>query len=82
MSTLLLLSLRLLAQSDSAQAPVRAAPAANLPTPVMFEDSRCLLGFCPLSDRRGRWPPGVMFLATGLVAVGVAGLVPRENQRR
>lgn len=79
MSQLFLLTLRLLAPSDSAQVPVRATPAAYQPIPVAFENSNCLLGFCQSPERPGL-PPGVMFLATGLVAVGVAGLVPRRSK--
>jgi hypothetical protein len=78
-SQLFLLTLRLLAPSDSAQVPVRATPAAHQPIPVAFETSSCLLGFCQSPERPGL-PAGVMFLATGLVAVGVAGLVPRRSK--
>ena len=80
MAPLLLLTVQLLALSDSVHAPRRVAPATIQPTPVVFEASRCLLGFCPSPDRSGL-PPGVMFLATGLVAVGVAGLVQRGDKR-
>ena len=80
MSPLLLLSLSLLAPRDSAQPPLRPVPAVYRPVQSMVEASRCPLGFCPSSERRGL-PPGVMFLATGLVAVGVAGLVHRGDKR-
>ena len=81
MSTLLLFSLLLVAPDDSAQTPLRPVAAADQATRAEFEASLCPLGFCPVPVRGGL-PPGVMFLATGLVGMGVAGLVNRNDRRR
>lgn len=54
---------------------------APIPIPAPFEvdGSQCLIGFCPSPGQRAL-PPGVMFLATGLVSIGLHGLMRRRGQ--
>lgn len=50
------------------------SPTPAAPSPVAgFEGMSCVPGYCPVREPR-RLPGGVMFLAVGLVAVGVEGL--------
>jgi len=48
--------------------------------PMVFGAPFCLPGFCP--SPLGSGPPsGLMFLALGLIAVGVRGLLGRRGTR-
>lgn len=55
---------------------VVAATLAAVVPPGLGE-SLCLPGFCPLPSRVGP-PSGLMFLAVGLIGVGVGGLWRRR----
>lgn len=55
-----------------------ALQAGSAPTPSL-DGAWCLPGFCPL-PAQGAMPGGLMYLAVGLVWLGIAGL--RQERRR
>jgi hypothetical protein len=80
--TALALLLFLSGQSPAAGPPAAGPPAARPPAVIALDDPSagyCLAtGFCRATGERGP-APGILFLAVGLVSVGVVGLRRRPG---
>ncbi|MDH4130489.1 MAG: hypothetical protein OEW17_09350 [Gemmatimonadota bacterium] len=63
------------------QPPALASTLLATLDPAVSGASFCVPGFCPSAVTSGP-PSGLMFLAVGLVAAGMHGLLRRRSQRR